>query len=1266
MPTIGYGLDSAPQQMGKCSAKKAWGRNSQRTFSQSYQARALSKTRNDEAYFIKNKIKCRECICFVEKPKQENTLNDEEKLCHCSYPKKDHIKRTNRHHKWDYSNSKQTKTKPTNAFGEIEFVGFGDRIGKYIRVDVDTPMETMLGLLTKVWRMEMPNLLISVTGGAKNFTMKSRLKEVFRRGLVKAALSTGAWIVTGGTYAGVMKHVGEAVRDFGLTSQGRVTTIGIATWGCVQNKEYLIRNKENENGPVPYRIESEVKQKQSFLDPNHSHFILVDNGTQHQFTVEIPFRAKLEEAISKQKTDTGSDAITVPVCLLVLEGGPGTLETVVSAIKSTTPTVVIKGSGKTADILAYAYQNSKEEEIKHVEAGKSVKKTITILEPQIVTKIREMINSAFGDSDLEKRVEWVKDCCTNRDLLSVFELDSKNSAKDVDLAILKALFKANKNQELDQLKLALAWNRIDVAKSEIFTDERSWPTGMLDDAMMSAIKLNRVDFVELFLDNGVSLKNFLTIKRLIMLYNNANVGHLLQDLLGDFYQPHYLTDKQFRGINVDELLDSKSSQKTNSSGPYSNNTSISAEQSKDEYVFNSPAQELFIWAVLMNYLKLSKLFWREGKQSATAACLFAHSVLKSLKAHTMDSKCIRKLEIAANNYEELAIGVLNNCYSSDEARTHDLLIQNMPHWGKTTCVQIAVKSDNQFFIAQNACQSLLTKVWMGKMSQSNNFFMILLCILLFPLVNVLIKFNEENIKQKKPTSTNGRAEVKKQTVKNGIERQSTALSIKPPTIVQSKTKSFTTSFQNIGYFYKSPVVKFVMNVITYMIFLVLYSYILVVQLKPEFHFMEGILIFWVVSILMEEIREFLISSAHSVKSKLKTYVSNRWNILDILCILLFVLGFILRFIPDEDFMTAARVVLSINLITFFIRMLHIFSVNKQLGPKLVMIGRMLEDLKWFVVILLVFVVSYALASEAVLYPNTTPNWKLLYYVPRKAYWQIYGELFLDDIEGDDNCKKNMTEYKDDDTKRCPSEVGKYFVPILLGFYMLMTNVLLLNLLIAMFSYTFQQIQDNTDMHWCFQRFKLIFEYTERPVLPPPVIIFNHVYLIISYYYHRCSPVQTGLKAFSKTFQNKEEERQLMQWEDLIADNFLDSKEKSERNSIEGKVKATIERLDQVLFKVDELQESQSQNTGQPSGAANFDSHSSCSVVDKRVEALENQGVQQSYGVCIVGCSTVIWWLYCKAFNSNLVDSGCMVGCSTVELKATDSNPMSASDFIFKI
>ena len=62
---------------------------------------------------------------------------------------------------------------------------------QYVRVDVDTKMSDMLELMTNVWRLDKPNLLISVTGGAKNFKMSKRLKETFRRGLMKTALTTG-------------------------------------------------------------------------------------------------------------------------------------------------------------------------------------------------------------------------------------------------------------------------------------------------------------------------------------------------------------------------------------------------------------------------------------------------------------------------------------------------------------------------------------------------------------------------------------------------------------------------------------------------------------------------------------------------------------------------------------------------------------------------------------------------------------------------------------------------------------------------------------------------------------------------------------------------------------------------------------------------------------------------------------------------------------------------------------------------------------------
>ncbi len=59
------------------------------------------------------------------------------------------------------------------------------------------------------------------------------------------------------------------------------------------------------------------------------------------------------------------------------------------------------------------------------------------------------------------------------------------------------------------------------------------------------------------------------------------------------------------------------------------------------------------------------------------------------------------------------------------------------------------------------------------------------------------------------------------------------------------------------------------------------------------------------------------------------------------------------------------------------------------------------DLSFFVVILMVFIIAYGVASQVILYPNSEFGWELLRDVLKKPYWQMYGELFLEEIEGEE-------------------------------------------------------------------------------------------------------------------------------------------------------------------------------------------------------------------------------------------------------------------------
>ena len=80
--------------------------------------------------------------------------------------------------------------------------------------------------------------------------------------------------------------------------------------------------------------------------------------------------------------------------------------------------------------------------------------------------------------------------------------------------------------------------------------------------------------------------------------------------------------------------------------------------------------------------------------------------------------------------------------------------------------------------------------------------------------------------------------------------------------------------------------------------------------------------------------------------KLEWYFSSTWNIADVFSLTAFVVGTGFRYAAwhknNKNFLTAARIIFATDVIIFIVRLLQIFSVNKNLGPKLVMIRKMVR------------------------------------------------------------------------------------------------------------------------------------------------------------------------------------------------------------------------------------------------------------------------------------------------------------------------------------
>ena len=169
--------------------------------------------------------------------------------------------------------------------------------------------------------------VILLVGGADGFDrdvppeseLRDRLLQLFGRGLLRTADAGGAIIVDGGTNAGVMALLGAAIRH-----QPRpIDLLGVAPAGKVAVPD---RSTVVANGRTP-------------LEPNHTHFVLVDSAT---WGGETSTLVDLVQTL----------ADTRPVVVVVVHGGEVTKDELVRSVRLHWPVIVVAGFGGVADEIA--------------------------------------------------------------------------------------------------------------------------------------------------------------------------------------------------------------------------------------------------------------------------------------------------------------------------------------------------------------------------------------------------------------------------------------------------------------------------------------------------------------------------------------------------------------------------------------------------------------------------------------------------------------------------------------------------------------------------------------------------------------------------------------------------------------------------------------------------------------------------------------------------------------------------------------------------
>ena len=362
------------------------------------------------------------------------------------------------------------------------------------------------------------------------------------------------------------------------------------------------------------------------------------------------------------------------------------------------------------------------------------------------------------------------------------------------------------------------------------------------------------------------------------------------------------------------------------------------------------------------------------------------------------------------------------CDNRDPIRTKFVLMRDMKSRGILSCMDVAVKDDNNSkFLSNPVCERHMDDLWLTCRKNIIPTFFALLCIVLLALyfgvayftlgnrdlvvayscgivlslpmvvlVGILWLDNtkphskdhyeidphnaheDETLDQEKLKFVDSKCIT--QLLKAGIDL------IKS----QDSTNCKSCNFSLRGFLY-TPYNKFLLHGFAYTFYMSLFLFLIMTE-KSDFAqsspgISEGFLFLYWISIFLQEIREFMTCDTQHdekrhLKNKVKHYFASQWNRFDTVLFLYLIILLSLRIVFVSGCIKSCNLnsIWLLNLYTFYFilwccRFLQLFSVSRTLGPKLMMIRLMLNDLGR--ILLYISMICFAYSSSITALIKTT-------------------------------------------------------------------------------------------------------------------------------------------------------------------------------------------------------------------------------------------------------------------------------------------------------
>ncbi|KAM6960530.1 short transient receptor potential channel 2 [Aplochiton taeniatus] len=303
----------------------------------------------------------------------------------------------------------------------------------------------------------------------------------------------------------------------------------------------------------------------------------------------------------------------------------------------------------------------------------------------------------------------------------------------------------------------------------------------------------------------------------------------------------------------------------------------------------------------------------------------------------------------------------------------------------------------------------------------------------------------------------------------------------------------------IGKTLKVPVIKFLLHSASYLWFIItlLAESIFMEMYHTEFASRKqnilhsSLHMIWVTGFFWAECKEVWIDG-------IRSYLIDWWNILDMMVLSMYLASFGLRVLlilkshfvcldqslaeecayftitertewwqGDPQFI--AEVLYAVTSMLSFTRLAYILPAHESIGTLQISIAKMIDDMIRFMFILMIIGTAFLCGLNNLYVPYVdSPHLGSLNETFSFLFWTMFGVVNTDYVD--------MPAFA----------LAELFGRVLYGIFSLVIVIVLLNMLIAMITNSFQKIEDDADVEWKFARSKLYLSYfREGSTIPVP-------------------------------------------------------------------------------------------------------------------------------------------------------------------------------------